>query len=67
MEMHAAGLRLPTRFDLDDVENLVPCLWTAEFFPSYRPSGRLDANCIRRLENRLRWRAEEAAKSVAST
>jgi hypothetical protein len=56
IEMHAAGLTVPTRFDLDDAQNLVPALWTVEFFPSYRPSGRLDANCIRRMENRLRWR-----------
>lgn len=66
LELHAAGLRSPTRFDLDDRYNLIPCLWTEDFFPNWRPCGRLDDNCIRRLENRLRWRADEAAKRAAS-
>jgi hypothetical protein len=66
IEMYAAGLKVPTRFDLDDSENLVPCLWTSEFFPNYRPSGHIDENCIRRLENRLRWRTEAAAKRLAA-
>jgi hypothetical protein len=65
IEMHSAGLRLPTRFDLDDAYNQIPCLWNEDFFPNWRPCGALDANCIRRLENRLRWRAEAAAKSKA--
>ncbi|MEH2476266.1 hypothetical protein V1281_002565 [Nitrobacteraceae bacterium AZCC 2161] len=65
LELHAAGLKIPTRFDLEDRYNLIPCLWTEEFFPSWRPCGRLDANCIRRLENRLRWRAEAAAVPAA--
>lgn len=66
IELHAAGLDRPTRFDLEDRFNLIPCLWTEEFFPLWRPSGHLDANCVRRLENRLRWRLEDAAKVAAA-
>jgi hypothetical protein len=55
-EMQIAGLRKPTRFDLNDNLNKLPILWTWEFFPYSQPVGRLDINCIRRMNNRLRWR-----------
>jgi hypothetical protein len=60
-EMDAAGLSEKTRFDLEDRVNLLPLEWCQEYFPDPRPCGRLNADCIRRLENRLRWAAEEAA------
>lgn len=55
-EMQAAGLTKPTRFDLQDSLNKLPCLWTREFFPDGARSGELTADAIRRLGNRLRWR-----------
>jgi hypothetical protein len=56
-EMKAGGLKVPTRFDLQDSLNKLPCLWTPEFFPDGRSVGKLTTDGIRRLENRLRWRA----------
>jgi hypothetical protein len=53
-EIAAHGLRDPTRFDLAD-ENTEPCLWTAEFFPYRYRLGSLNADCLRRMENRFRW------------
>jgi len=53
-ELKVCGLNEPTRFDLDDAHNLVPCDWSSEFFPNPKPVGRLDLNCIRRMNNRLR-------------
>jgi hypothetical protein len=61
-EMTVAGLTRPTRFDLHDSLNKLPCFWCSEFFPDPARRGRLDANCIRRLENRLRWRSMIAAQ-----
>lgn len=53
-ELEVCGLEEPTRFDLDDAQNLVPCDWSSDFFPDPNPVGRLNLNCIRRMENRLR-------------
>jgi hypothetical protein len=53
-EMTVAGLREPTRFDLDDSKNMLPCFWCVEFFPHPWPVGRLNADCVRRLNNRAR-------------
>jgi hypothetical protein len=53
-ELDTCGLPEPTRFDLDDAKHKVPCDWTDEFFPNPNPVGRLDVNCIRRLNNRVR-------------
>jgi hypothetical protein len=60
-EYSAVGLREPTRFDLQDDMNKLPCFWCTEFFPSRYPIGRLNATMIRKLENRIRWRATGAA------
>lgn len=62
-ELKAAGLREPTQFDLQDDLNKLPCFWCSEFFPDPMKRGHLDVNCIRRLENRLRWRAMVRAGS----
>ena len=56
-EMEIAGLHEPTRFDLQDNVNKLPCFWCAEFFPNPARQEPLNADCIRRMENRLRWRA----------
>jgi len=53
-ELRVCGLSEPTRFDLDDAQNKVPCEWTDEFFPNPKPVGRLNLDCIRRMNNRLR-------------
>lgn len=53
-EMAVCGLKVPTRFDLDDAQNKVPCDWSDEFFPNPRPVGKLNADCVRRMNNRLR-------------
>ncbi len=53
-ELKVCGLREPTRFDLDDARNLVPCDWDNLFFPNTTPVGRLNLDCIRRMNNRLR-------------
>ena len=53
-ELAICGLKEPTRFDLDDAKNKVPCDWTDEFFPSPSPVGKLNADCLRRMNNRLR-------------
>lgn len=57
VEMQKAGLTRPTRFDLQDSLNKLPCLWTREFFPDGKSTGELTSDGVRRLENRLRWRA----------
>jgi hypothetical protein len=57
-ELQAAGLLEKTRFDLEDRLNLLPVEWCREYFPDPRPCGMLNADCIRRLENRLRWAAQ---------
>lgn len=56
-ELKALGLKDPTRFDLQDDLNKLPCPWCAEFFPNTQPSGALNADCLRRMNNRLRWRS----------
>jgi hypothetical protein len=53
-ELTVCGLREPTRFDLNDAENKVPCDWDNVFFPTTRSLGRLNLDCIRRVDNRLR-------------
>jgi hypothetical protein len=53
-ELKVCGLNEPTRFDLDDAKNKVPCDWTDEFFPNPKPVGKLNLDCIRRMDNRLR-------------
>jgi hypothetical protein len=53
-ELAICGLSEPTRFDLDDAQNKVPCDWDDEFFPNPKPVGRLNIDCIRRMNNRLR-------------
>jgi hypothetical protein len=53
-ELKECGLKEPTRFDLDDAHNKVPCDWDNVFFPNPKPVGRLNLDCIRRLNNRLR-------------
>lgn len=53
-ELKACGLTEPTRFDLDDAQNKVPCDWDNVFFPNPRPVGKLNGDCVRRLNNRLR-------------
>jgi hypothetical protein len=55
-EMAAAGLNVPTRFDLQDDLNKLPCFWCREFFPDGKRTGKLTTDGIRKLENRLRWR-----------
>jgi hypothetical protein len=57
-ELAPAGLSEKTRFDLEDALNLLPLEWCREYFPDPRPCGRLNADCIRRLENRIRWAKE---------
>ena len=52
-ELSAAGLRMPTRFDLQDSLNKLPIDWNTDFFPSCRPIGRLNDACIIRLNDRL--------------
>jgi hypothetical protein len=53
-ELAVCGLKEPTRFDLDDAQNKIPCDWSDEFFPNINPSGKLNADCVRRMNNRLR-------------
>jgi hypothetical protein len=53
-DMKVCGLGEPTRFDLDDAKNKMPCDWTDVFFPNPRPVGKLNADCVRRMNNRLR-------------
>jgi hypothetical protein len=53
-ELAICGLPEPTRFDLDDAQNKIPCDWDDEFFPNPKPVGRLNIDCIRRMNNRLR-------------
>jgi hypothetical protein len=53
-ELKVCGLPEPTRFDLDDAQNKVPCDWDDVFFPNPNPVGKLNADCVRRLNNRLR-------------
>jgi hypothetical protein len=60
-EMKAHGLIKPTRFDLRK-KKCVEVVWAGEFFcwPQYAVRlriGSLDENCIRRMNNRLGWRA----------
>lgn len=54
-EMALTGLKKPTRFDLA-ADNKVPLIWCYEFFPNAYSIGFLNADCIRRMNNRLRWR-----------
>lgn len=53
-EMAVCGLKEPTRFDLDDAQAKVPCDWDDVFFPNPKPVGKLNADCVRRMNNRLR-------------
>jgi hypothetical protein len=53
-ELAACGLEEPTRFDLDDAQHKVPCDWDNIFFPDPKPVGKLNLDCIRRMNNRLR-------------
>jgi hypothetical protein len=62
-EVVALGLNEPTRFDLQDDMNKLPCPWCVEFFPIPYRIGRLNADCLRRMNNRLRWRALATVKS----
>jgi hypothetical protein len=56
-EMAFCGLKESTRFDLDDSQSLVPCFWDNFYFPSIVPVGKLNLDCIRRMDNRLRgWK-----------
>ena len=55
-EIAALGLQKATRFDLAG-SNRAPLIWCFEFFPNAYIIGRLNADCIRRLNNRLTtWR-----------
>jgi hypothetical protein len=65
-EMRLAGLHEPTRFDLQDDLNKLPCFWCVEFFPDISRRGRLNQDCIRRMGNRLRWRSLGTQKSPVS-
>jgi hypothetical protein len=56
LEMAMAGLTEPTRFDLQDSLNKLPCFWCAEFFPTPQRRGTLHPDALRRMNNRLRWR-----------
>src|SRR5437016_3636023 len=38
-EMAICGLKRPTRFDLDDARNKIPCDWDNVFFPDPKPVG----------------------------
>lgn len=53
-ELSVCGLKEPTRFDLDDAQAKVPCDWDDVFFPNPNTVGQLNANCVRRMNNRLR-------------
>lgn len=53
-ELATCGLPEPTRFDLDDAQSKIPCDWDNLFFPDVKPVGKLNANCVRRMNNRLR-------------
>jgi hypothetical protein len=53
-ELKTCGLPEATRFDLDDAQNKVPCDWDNVFFPNSKSVGKLNADCVRRMNNRLR-------------
>lgn len=61
-EIAKVGLEKPTRFDLRK-SRIAECLWTWDFFHpkegwSSIRIGDLTEDCVRRMENRLRWRAQ---------
>jgi hypothetical protein len=53
-ELTVCGLKEPTRFDLDDAQSKIPCDWDDVFFPNPKSVGKLNADCVRRMENRQR-------------